>query len=405
MGSKRKSPPEDERPRLRLRLDEVARSGLMKVHDAQGVAAEQERLKSENERGLLKSISKKAKLAKKASKLKRSKKDDTSDEIRRLLESDEFGAPQSRIRFQPVEKPGDKKGHDIGSLWSEQERIRKDEERLEQSYKQAKEQAKKLKKQLLKNQIGDGVATDLAHKTSDLTARLGDMPLKLGSLLRHKKPPQPATVNPSKARIKLRTHTSSPDMPFASKTNPIFKSSGRIRRLATSKRTYVALAALIVVVGAVKLMSGSDSDNKTDEKGTLGAQVSSGSLPAETPQFELLYPQGKSEKDFKVVRVSPNTNAAAYAYVDTVESAQIKVTQQELPDRLKTDSAVELEKIAKDFQATSIIQVDDQKIYHGLNEKTQVQSLIFIKNERLVFIASPQKLSDDVWAAYYLSLQ
>lgn len=390
MGSKKKSSHEEEE-RPRLRLDEIARSGRMRIHDAQGVAAEQDRVKSQSKKSLLKSLSKKA------GKLKKAPKDDTDDEIRKLLESDDFGAPKSRIRFQPVEKPDDKKGHDIGKLWSDQEQIRKEEERLEHSYKEAKAQAKKLKKQLLKNQIGDGVATNLADKTGDLTAKISDVPLKFTKLLRGKKTPDLSAAEVPR-RLGAASKTTGP-------TRAATSARQGVKRVMASKKVITGALSVIVLFGIIKAFSGSDSKKPADDQGTLGAQVSSSQLPVETPAFSLIFPDGKSDKDYKVVRVSPDGNAPAYAYADSINGQQVKLTQQELPDRLKTDSATELEKIAKDFQATNVIQVDENKIYHGINEKTHVQSLIFIKNKRLVFIAAPSKMDDSIWAAYYLSLR
>ena len=388
MGSKRKPSPEEERPRLRL--DEIARSGRMRIHDAQGVAAEQERVKSRSKKGLLKSLSKKA------GKLKRAPKDDTDDEIRKLLESDEFGASKSRIRFAPLHKPGEKDAHDIGKLWSEQETRAKEDEKLEQSYKQAKEQAKKLKKQLLKNQIGDGVAVGLADKTSDIKSHITDLPLKLAALSRGKK--QKRTTSPVSISTRPRT-------PGANSNSAEKLSQGLsvVRRGIMSKKVVAVFVVVLLTGVGIKALTG--SSNSSNDSGTLGAKVTSSNLPTEKPKYNLLFPQGKNEKDYKVVRISPDGNAPAYAYVDVVNGVQVKITQQELPDQLKTDVDLGLEKVAKDFQATSIIQVDDKKIYHGYNEKSHVQSLIFVKNSRLIFIAAPEKIDDSIWAAFYLSLQ
>lgn len=402
MGSK-KGKPEEERPRLRL--DDIARSGRMRVYDQKEVDTEQERIKSHAKKGLIKSLGKRAK------KLKRPSKDSTDDEIRKLLESDDFGAPQSKIRFSPVKRPGDDDSKDISSLWSEQEKIRKDEEKLEQSYKQAKQQAKALKKQLLKTHIGDGVAVNLADKTSGIFSHVSDAPLKALRIIRGKKNGMAVTLEarPEGRKIPrtldLSARGRAPQEPVAAqKTRTKSKRRAALYKKRPSKRVIAFGVVVLLVVGGVKMVTGGP-DSDSDNNGTLGAQVSSGSLPEEKPSFSILYPQGKSADNTKTARVSPNGSAPAYAYTDGLENISLKVTQQELPERLQKDADVELEKIAKDFQASSIIQVDENKIYHGYNEKTHVQSLIFIKNKRLVFIAASEKISDDSWASYFLSLQ
>lgn len=403
MGLK-KGQPEEERPRLRL--DEIARSGRMRVHDQKGVAAEQERVNARAKKGLITSLGKRAK------KLKRKSKGSTDDEIRKLLESDDFGAPRSKIRFSPVKRPGDgdDDSKDISSLWSEQEKIRKDEEKLEQSYKQAKQQAKALKKQLLKTHIGDGVAVNLADKTSGALSQVSDAPLRALQLIKSKKakynaPVTSSDLNRTPKKLDLSARRGSTQSPHGAQKNQVQSGRRVVTLLRPNKRVITFGVVVLLGFGAFKLISGGSGSDPKDNKGTLGAQVASGSLPEEKPAFSILYPQGRSSSDMKTVRVSPGGNAAAYAYVDTIENAQLKITQQELPERLQKDSDVELEKIAKDFQATSIIQVDESKIYHGYNEKTRVQSLIFIKKERLIFIAASEKLSDESWASYYLGLQ
>lgn len=379
----------------------------MRVYDQKEVDAEQERIKSRAKKGLIKSLGKRAK------KLKRPSKDSTDDEIRKLLESDDFGAPQSKIRFSPVKRPGDDDSKDISSLWSEQDKIRKDEEKLEQSYKQAKQQAKALKKQLLKTHIGDGVAVNLADKTSGIFSHVSDAPLKALRIIKGKSNSSVVTLdarpearrNPRKLDLSARGRV--PQEQATAQKSQAQSKRKALHMKRPGKRVVAFGVVVLLVLGGIKMAmgdSGSDDGNK-DNNGTLGAQVSSGELPEEKPSFSILYPPGKSAEDTKTARVSPNGSAPAYAYTDTLENISLKITQQELPERLQKDADVELEKIAKDFQATSVIQVDENKIYHGYNEKTHVQSLIFIKNKRLVFIAASEKLSDDSWAAYFLSLQ
>ena len=100
------------------------------------------------------------------------------------------------------------------------------------------------------------------------------------------------------------------------------------------------------------------------------------------------------------MRISPPEAAPSYTYLDQMMDSDsiFRVTQQEIP------ADFDLSKAAVDLQATSIIQIDDMQVYHGYSEKGGIQSLLFIKNEKLVFIRSPQKFIDDIWASYILSL-
>ena len=124
-----------------------------------------------------------------------------------------------------------------------------------------------------------------------------------------------------------------------------------------------------------------------------------------TPTFSMLLPKGKSEAEFRFAKVSPDDNAPTYAFNDLIDGKRVTVSEQEVPKQFDYNRAVELERVAKDFQATNVIQIDEDKIYHGYSEKLRVQSLVFIKKDRLIFIKSPEKLTDDVWTGYILNLQ
>lgn len=123
------------------------------------------------------------------------------------------------------------------------------------------------------------------------------------------------------------------------------------------------------------------------------------------PSFDMLLPKGKTTDQISFALVSPEGNAPVYAFIDQIGSTKIKISEQELPEQFKSNPDAELERVAKSFQATDIIQIDEIKVYHGLSDKTKVQSLVFVKNRRLIFIASPDKLTDDTWAGYILNLQ
>jgi len=105
------------------------------------------------------------------------------------------------------------------------------------------------------------------------------------------------------------------------------------------------------------------------------------------------------------VRVSPEGNDPVYTFIDMVETSKVSISQQEVPKSFEYNKSVELERVAKEFQAIDVIQIDSMKVFHGVSDKNKQQSLIFIKGDLLVFIKSPQKLSDEAWAGYILNLK
>ena len=166
------------------------------------------------------------------------------------------------------------------------------------------------------------------------------------------------------------------------------------------------LALVLVLVPFVLAMTQRGQSNPPKSLGANTAELAT--LPDdgktdEKPVFTQLHPGGKTDL-LEVTRKTP-TGELVHTFRDTIEGIDVEVTQQELPETFKSSLAVELEKMAKNFQATDVIQVDDSLIFHGLDEETRVQSLFTAKKGVLISIRSAAKLSDDTWAAYFLALQ
>lgn len=244
---------------------------------------------------------------------------------------------------------------DIGDVWEELHKINKQEEKaFNQKIDKVKTKFKKLK-----------IKTPLISKSKTT-----------------KKPPK----TPKKSTIKLKSHL-------------------RKKRV----RLVMGLIAIFLCIITVRSVIFKDKTDQLGAKTGASTQMSSGNIDADIPQvdsteFPLVWPSGKSEKDFKIVRVSPFGNDTVYAYIDILNNQEIKISQQKLPERFKTERDVKLKELADSFQATNVIQVDEQKIYHGYSQNINTQSLIFIKKDLLIFIASPQQTRDEIWAGYISGL-
>jgi hypothetical protein len=183
------------------------------------------------------------------------------------------------------------------------------------------------------------------------------------------------------------------------------------------KRAFVVVFSVLTLVAAANLIFSKPSAQRPergDETDALGVSVSSEKVEnsqtgpdiVTTTEFELLFSSGKSQESFEIALVSPPQNEPVYAYVDTIDGIELRISQQRVPEAFAGDQATKLEEVAKDFQATDIIQIDDMKVYHGFTERFGgTQSLVFIKKDVMVFISSAQKQSDDVWAGYVLGLE
>jgi hypothetical protein len=246
---------------------------------------------------------------------------------------------------QEVSKP------DLFSIWDDQRKMDAEEKKMAQELAETKRKARELQKTLRKHQFGE-------------------------------------------AKIKLGTKSKV----VATKSKSHFtKTKSWI--VSNKKKTSILALFLLVPIVMFTVFSG-NNETPTD---TLGESVniSSQDLPREKPDFELLYPAGSDEGTLEVVRNSPQGSDPSYVYVDSFTDADEKfqVSQQREPDNF------DLEKTSKDFQATNIIQIDDSKVYHGYSEKAGIQSLMFVKDGKLVLISSPKKFPDDQWANYIISMK
>lgn len=260
-----------------------------------------------------------------------------------------------RNRFRSVLKEDNESSDDIFSIWDKQKKMQLEDKKISQELEEAKKRAKELKKTLRKHQLGE--------KKDSLLQSFNSVQSKINK------------TNTEKIIIKLRS---------------------------TKRKKIAVLVALLAVVTPIVL---GNIIGDRDKKATLGESSTKipieDELPRETPKdFTLLLPNGVDESEFDIVRISPDNSDPSYTYLDrfSEDSSIFRVTQQEVPEDF------DLQKVATDFQATQIIQVDDIQIFHGYSEKGRIQSLFFVKKDNLFSIRSSEKFSDDLWASYVISL-
>ncbi len=180
-------------------------------------------------------------------------------------------------------------------------------------------------------------------------------------------------------------------------------------RQAQSRRKGIAVGSVAVIAIAGLITGGllltRDSPEAPQSLGVSSngnQQITAPELSDEDPSFELLYREPYSKEDYRVVRSSPEGNAPAYTFIDRVDQTEVRITQQQVAD---IEGFSGIGEAAENFQATDVIQVDGATIYHGVNERSGVQSLITTKNGILILISSPRQLPDEVWVGYISSLR
>lgn len=272
-----------------------------------------------------------------------------------------------RNRMKKKGKVSFEKKEDIGAVWKELEEQEAKKEKLHSEYAETKKKLRQTRRQIVAEYFDVDKLEEVSKKFSK----------RLTNSLRFRD-----------KQIKL---------PFLKSKSAIF---------------VVFFATLFLGAILIFVMNRSASDPKTlgdvNTANSAGTSVIGGAapeiekeIPRESLDFQLLYP-GSADKDaYAIAKVSPQGMPPAYTYLDrfSEDGSIFRVTQQQVPD------VFDLAKTAEEFQATSVIQIDDNLIYHGYSEKGRTQSLLFTKNDLLVLIRSPEKFSDDLWASYVLSMQ
>lgn len=142
---------------------------------------------------------------------------------------------------------------------------------------------------------------------------------------------------------------------------------------------------------------GSGNDEQTDE----------GSYEKIAPDFSVLTPDGKSLEDIEGWTFTPpgDDGTKFFAYLDSVGSVGLQVSQQELPPSFTTDASNQLEALATSFYANRELEASDgTTIYIGTSESGP-QSLITTKAGLLILIKSSSMMSNEQWIAYIDSLR
>ena len=170
----------------------------------------------------------------------------------------------------------------------------------------------------------------------------------------------------------------------------------RGRKLGKKKLAIVAGLAVVLIASAVAWWFFTKSETSS-VFGTISEKT------AEKPEFKTVQPANDDSKPKQLQRVSPPESDPVFAYNDTIENVAIIVSQQPLPKDFKGHVDESVEKVAKDFEATTKLQADDTTIWVGTSAKGP-QSVVLTKNNLLILIKSQKKVSDQAWKDYVKAL-
>ncbi len=171
------------------------------------------------------------------------------------------------------------------------------------------------------------------------------------------------------------------------------------------KHVIVGLAGVAVItlsILGVKVFSTKPAKDVKIEPTTANSVLADST---QKPEFDTITPDNKDAESLGgLAKISPPGNEPVFAFVDTIDNIQIRLTQQKLPTKFISNPDEEVKKLAEGYSAHEIINGTTTKAYLGV-DVSGAQSVIFHKQGLLVFIGSKQKIAKDKWAEYINKLQ
>ncbi len=180
----------------------------------------------------------------------------------------------------------------------------------------------------------------------------------------------------------------------------------RVVRMAA--RIPLSNRAKFIIVAAISVIVFYTYDltvrQKTDSD-TASSISTSQTLERGNPPYDTVIPDGKKIEDLGGwTRISPPDRNPVYTYIDKVDNIAINVSEQPLPESLKTDTAERIDALAKDFNANEKITINGTTVHIGTSDGGP-QSVIFDKEGLLILIKSDARLNNNQWAKYINSLR
>lgn len=159
----------------------------------------------------------------------------------------------------------------------------------------------------------------------------------------------------------------------------------------------LALTVLLVAVFAGKFY--------LDHRQSKQEAVSTTQGSSSEPSFEPVTPKTtKSDKTTVDSTVAYDPQRQLYKFNDVYEGANIVVSQQILPEKLRTNPDT-LKKAAASIGASDSFQTSFGTVYVATAPKGGAQRLVFTYQKLLVFISSDTTLENLTWSQYILSLK
>ncbi len=223
------------------------------------------------------------------------------------------------------------------------------------------------------------------RKAREAAAKLAKKAEKLAA--KERKKARKASGEPQEIAISL----SLPKAPKLPKRLPGYKSEYKKQYIVGV--SLLAIPLLVLSIGLFAHNSATKDSKKTD---VLGQKT-----VAAKPDFSTIKPT-TTENQATALKYDASKKVATFN--DVLASVPITVSQQPLPSDFKSDPTGKVENLAKQFNANDKISVSDATAFSGISIKGP-QTVIFTKNDLLVFIFADKKIDTLTWSKYIESMR
>ena len=232
----------------------------------------------------------------------------------------------------------------------------------------------KTQKELKKAQKAEEIAAKLAKKASKKAAKERNAALKKAGV-------------PREIAISVK-------VPRASKVKASIKKSYK----PEYKKLYIAGASLVLLpIFAISAGFIIQATKKTDGKTDVLGQKT----VAAKPDFSTLKP---TTTENQATALKYDTERKLASYNDVLNNIPITVSQQPLPAGFKASPTTSVENLAKQMNANDKISASDTTAFAGVSIKGP-QTVVFTKNDLLIFIIADKKIDVLTWSKYIESMR
>ncbi len=163
------------------------------------------------------------------------------------------------------------------------------------------------------------------------------------------------------------------------------------------KKYVVGAAGIVIVLAIVPLIISQIKDKPEGNTGITEEQATDDQKP-NVAQFKVFVPQDGAAQ----ARYDQDKQISSYQ--DTINGVNLTITQQALPEKFKSNTAEEIKAFATAQNFKDSLSVDNGVAYVGMSAFGP-QSVVYQKDQTLIFIQSVKKIPNGTWIKYLNGLQ